>query len=298
MDGVVGGVAVMRAVAMMALMLCACAETGQAPVSVPLWLAGADVSGDVPAGGGTTVQVERAELAFGPLYLCAGTSAGDLCETARLEWLDSAVVDLTVAEPAEAGRLDGATGTVRSWMYDLGISSQLTRSNPFVLSAARELGGASFVLEGVAVIEGIEVPFEVNVAVQQTDETELGVPVVRKSSSDVFFHDVSESEAGLVVRFDLAAWLRSTDFSSLLERGSCELDGAPTVCDGAVEQRCDGPLLTASRDCAQLGQACEPGSGCVERVRIEDNTEIFRALRNGLVSGSRPEFEWLDGPTP
>lgn len=282
----------------MALILSSCAETGQAPASVPLWVAGQDLADVVPAGGGTTVAVERAELAFGPLYLCAGTSAGDLCETARLEWLDSTVVDLMAAEPAEAGRLDGSTGAVRSWMYDLGISSQLTRTVPFVLSAARELDGASFVLQGVADVEGLAVPFEVAVVVQQTDDTELGVPVVRKSSSEVFFRDVVESEHGLVVRFDLAAWLRSVDFSSLVQRRSCEQGGASTVCDGTIEQQCDGELLTASRDCAELGQVCHAASGCVDRVRIEDDTEIFRALRNGLVSGRRPDFTWLDGPTP
>ena len=82
--------------------------------------------------GDVSVTIDRADLAFGPLYLCAGATAGDLCDTARFEWLDSAVVDTTLSDPVKVGELSGVTGTVRSWMYDLGLSSQLTREAPFI----------------------------------------------------------------------------------------------------------------------------------------------------------------------
>jgi hypothetical protein len=238
------------------------------------------------------VTIERADLAFGPFYLCAGVTAGDLCDTARLEWLDAVVVDTTVAMPTLAGELSGITGEVRSWMYDLGISSQLTRQEPFVLKAAKELGSVSFVLEGRANIDGIEVPFSASVPIQQTDDTELGVPVVRKSTSESFFRDITPTESGLVVRFDPAAWVRGMDFRPYMTREQCSALGADLVCDGAIERTCDGELELSTRDCDQRNQVCLPREGCTNRLTIAKDSEAYRSLRNALLSGARPSMEW------
>jgi hypothetical protein len=272
--------------------LLGCSETGQQRISVPLYVAGSDVTAGVETAGGVQVVVERAEIAFGPLYLCAGASAGDLCETARVEWLDSIVVDLTQPQPAPCGELAGTTGTVRSWMYDMGIGSQLTRTTPFVLSAAEALGDASFVMEGRALVDEVDLPFSVSIPIQQTDDTELGVPVVRKSSSDVFFRELVEGESGLTVRFDLAAWLRAVDFRTYVDRSQCTVGGPRIACDGTVEQTCEEDAVVESRDCAGLSQVCLPGSGCAETLVLDAESEAFRALRNALVSGRRPEFVW------
>jgi hypothetical protein len=245
------------ALLMLAVLHFGCAETGQNRARVALFVAGTDVSAPVAAVGDVFVTIDRADLAFGPLYLCAGASAGDLCDTARLEWLETVVVDTMAPEPATAGALVGITGPVQSWMYDLGISSQLTRSTPFTLAAATELGGSSFVLEGRAAVGGIELPFSASVPIQQTDDTELGVPVVRKSTSESFFREVGTGESGLVVRFDPGAWVRNIDFRPYA-----------------------------------LGQDCLPSQDCAERLEIESDTEAFRSLRNAIVSGGRPSFEW------
>ena len=234
----------------------ACVDTAQDQVVVPLSVAGTDSSGLVAAGN-IPVTLDRADLAFGPLYLCSGPTAGDLCDVARLEWLDSVVVDATDPAPTQAGELEGLSGVVLSWMYDLGISSQLTRTEPFVLEAAETLGGVSLVISGQAEVDGTPVGFSASVAAQQTNDTEIGVPIVRRSLSEVFNRDVTPDEPGLLIRFDPQPWLAGVDFRALRDT-SCGM----------------GP--------------CE--------VTIEDETEAFRSIRNALVSGTRPTFEWGVAP--
>jgi len=282
----------MLALALTALLTAGCADTGQDRANVPLFVAGTDVSQPMTALLDVPVTIDRADLAFGPLYLCAGATAGDLCEVARVEWLGTVVVDLTTAAPAEAGELTGVTGPVQSWMYDLGISSQLTRSEAYILDAARELGDTSLVLEGSAVVDGIPVPFSASVPVLQTEDTELGVPVVRKSSSESFFQDIDASEAGLLVRFDVTAWVRGIDFTPSVSRDVCAVDGPDLICDGTLERTCDADTELSVRDCADDAEVCIPNQGCRSRWVIEDGSEAFRALRNALLSGQRPTFTW------
>lgn len=294
MDGVVGGHVVKLLCTCAALAVCGmgCIDTGQDRATVPLLVAGTDVSTPPLALGDVPVTLNRADLAFGPLYLCAGANAGDLCETARFEWLESVVVDATVADASVVGELSGITGTVRSWMYDLGFSSQLTRNEPFVLEAAQALGEASLVLEGRALVSGIEVPFVASVAVQQTVDTELGVPVVRKSTSDEFFRDVVVDEPGLLIRFDPAEWIRGIDFRPFVANEVCTEGGATLVCDGTVERSCDGSTELSNRDCGAQSQICLPTLGCQDQLVIETETQAHRSVRNALLSGRRPSFEW------
>jgi hypothetical protein len=234
-----------------------CADVAQEQAEVPLFVAGRELAEPIEAAGDVVLSIERARLAFGPLYLCPGFQAGELCDTARLEWLDSVVVDLTDAQPRRAGTLSGTTGTVRSWMYDLGISSQLTRSEPFVLDAARELGGASLVVEGRARGGGPEVAFQFSVVVQQGGETERGVPVVRKGSTEAFDHDVTGEEPGLWVRFDPEPWLRGLDLRA-------ELAASP---------------------CLAVGDCSQP-------LRLAQDGQVARALHHAVVSGRRPQLSW------
>ncbi len=193
-------------------LLCGCVE-GQQRVAIPLFVAGTTLTEPLRAAGDIEVQLDRADLAFGPLYLCAGATAGALCDTARAEWLDSVVIDTLSGEAVRAGELSGVSGQVRSYMYDLGISSQLTRSEPFVLDAARALGGASFALEGRAQVNGGEVVFRALIPVQQTTDTELGVPVIRKAATASFSHELASDDSGVVVRFDVRAWVEKVDFA-------------------------------------------------------------------------------------
>lgn len=279
----------------MALSLCmtsACIDTGRKYVEIPLQVAGSPGGGAVTSVGNVPVELDEALVAFGPFYLCPGASAGDLCDTARVEWLGSTVVNALDPTPVRVGELRGVSGTVQSWMYDLGISSQLTQAEPQVLEAATQLYGASVRLQGRAQLDGTWVPFSVGVAVKQTEDTELGVPVVRKSVSERFFRDLGQVPEQLTVRFDARAWMQSVDLHSLVGKASCTQDSAPIICDGRTERRCQGGLETTSRDCAALGQFCQTEKGCVAQIEIPESSEIQRVLRNELLSGARPSMTW------
>jgi hypothetical protein len=142
-------------------------------------------------------------------------------------------------------------------MYDLGISSQLTESDPFVLDAAQELGGASLVVEGRASQGGTELPFVAQVVVQQGADVERGVPVVRKGTGDTFNHDVTGTEPGLWVRFDASAWLSRLDLRSEIAQSACATEG-----------------------------------NCGEPLRFAPDSVAYRGLHNAVVSGRRPELDW------
>jgi len=100
-----------------------CANTGRNEVTLPLFLAGTNVSTPLMSVGDIPVRITRADLAFGPLYLCAGNTAGDLCDTARLEWLDTAVVDTTSVTPRTASSM--LPGACRS-LDSAGAASRAT----------------------------------------------------------------------------------------------------------------------------------------------------------------------------
>ena len=280
------------------LLLCAsCNRISQGETSVVLSLSGTDVVEPVIARGDVPVELDEANLAFGPLYLCAGPSAGDLCETARLEWLSTAVVDTLDSTPQEVGLLVGTTGPVLSYMYDLGISSQLTRGDPFVLEAAASIGDASLSVSGTATVEGIAIPFRAAVAVQQNGDTELGVPVVRKSTSEDFSFDVTEETSTLEVRFDPREWISGIDFGVYVANEVCR-DGRMRWCATGLERSCEGELETSTRDCADAGQVCLPGAGCRDELVIEPDTTPQRSMRNALLSAGRPLFVWNAAPSP
>ncbi len=197
------------------LVTAGCIDTGQAEVSFPLRVAGVAGRDRGETPDGWSIELAQAQLAFGPLYLCPGFTAGALCERARMEWVDSTVVDALDPDPRDAGSLDGVTGFVRSWMFDLGITSLLTEQTARVLPSAESLGGNSVRIEGVATRDGTSIPFSIALAIQQSDDTEIGVSVVRKSTSDTFEHDITESDTGLTVRFDPIGWLTGVDFTTL-----------------------------------------------------------------------------------
>jgi hypothetical protein len=241
-------------VPLLGLLVGACADTGGNDTSFPLYVAGVDVSESFTATGDVPVVLERADLAFGPLYLCAGTRAGQLCETARVEWLDSVVVSATSPDALLAGNLTGVSGPVRSFMYDLGITSLLTTTEPLVLPAAEALGGNSLNVEGTANVDGVALPFRAEIRIAQASETEVGVPVVLGSTTEA--HQVTDQERGLLIEFDPRVWVRGVDFRALAQSAAC------------------APSTTS------------------ERCEIKSETQAFRTLHNAVVSGERPRFEW------
>lgn len=272
-----------------------CIDMAQEPVEFPLLVAGtAKVQVDLPDG---QIELSEAQVAFGPLYLCAGASSGDLCDVARAQWLDTAVVDMLDPTPVAVGQVQGTSGAVLSWMYDLGISSQLSQSKPFVLQAAQRLGGVSLRLKGRARVEGLEIPFSAAVAVQQTEDTELGIPVVRKSVSDRFFRDLGATQDQLLVRFDPAALFLTLDLKTLVQRDQCTADRSGVVCDRTLARSCQAGVETSVVDCAAQGLVCAPERGCVPELEIEASSEVYRVLRASMLSGARPSMEWSVVPS-
>jgi hypothetical protein len=290
-------VSVRRILALLVLGVLGCVDVGAGQVSVPLHVAGTAIAEPIVGHDGALIDLDRAELAFGPIYLCAGAQAGSLCETARLEWLDAVVVDVLDPAAVEAGELRGVEGTVRSWMFDLGLVSLLTQNQPLIMAAAAELGGVSLRLEGRARLGELELPFAMAVIVAQDEQTEAGVPVIRKSTSDAFNHDVRAGEPGLLVRFDAGPWVTQIDFGSLLEDRECAPAGPAVVCAGQLEHGCDDQgQVVATRDCAEFGQVCVRERGCVDHIEFSTDSQGYRAVRNQVAAGPRPRFEWGFSP--
>lgn len=269
-----------------------CAQSATEPTTIELSLAGTDASAPFAGRDGAMITLERADVAFGPVYLCAGYTAGELCEEALAEWRDAVVVDALDPTSMPPVSMNALTGTAHSYMYDLGIVSLLTQDDPWVTPAAESLGPASAVVEGRAEIDGQTIPFTVAVRVEQTETASKGTPVVRSGESDTFEHEiVPDGATRFLVRIDPRPWLATASFRGLLEDASCAPD-ADVVCAGPIEQRCaeDGSVAE-TRDCAALGQPCLRGVGCAERAELPADGQVGRALRSGLAAGTRPTFE-------
>jgi hypothetical protein len=271
-----------------------CATSAQEPIELELRAAGVAVE-SVTLPGGSLVRPTRAALVVGPVYLCSGASAGELCDTARAESLDATAIDALSAEGTSLAPLVGASGTARSYMYDHGYSSLLTEREPFAWPATGELEGASLWLEGAATLvyaPGVvsrEIPFRLLVTVETSEELERGQPVVRKSASEPFEHELSSSSERLTLRFDAAPWFGALVPSELGEDASCA--GATTGIRCAKDVALD--CATGGRtDCAADSLFCAPEAGCVPRVELSEESASYRAVLGALVAGERPRFEW------
>ena len=281
------------------LSLCAtgCIDTLTETTSIELAVAGTAVEGPFEGRGGVPLTLERAQVAFGPVYLCSGFTAGSLCDESLAEWRDAAVVDALSAEPAPVATMDALTGTARSYMYDFGIVSRLTTpETPLITPAAESLGPASVVVAGHAEVSGQSIPFSVSVRIEQTGEVEQGIPVVRSGESGIEQEILPDGRTRLLVRFDPRPWLATADFAALVEDATCEV-GRELACAGATEQRCapDGAVLS-TRQCDAIGQVCVRELGCVEGLDFGVESQVGRALRSGVEVGSRPDFVFEASP--
>jgi len=197
--------------ALCVLLLGGCAvDSGLEAIEGSLVVRGTDVR-SFEGRDGWQIELERAELAFGPVYLCSGVQAGDLCETARGELLETVVIDALDAEAHEVARFAGLDGPVRSAMWDYGITWSLsaTRAEP---SAAAEMLEGSVFLAGIARNEEGEVlPFAAQVPVAPNLE---GRVVVR--ASDLFEHTLADGDV-LSITVDPSLWLTQVRFDDLLE---------------------------------------------------------------------------------
>src|SRR5690606_192702 len=134
---------------------CACGSTGQELTSFPIHGA---ASGERSfTKDGWTVTLERADVAFGPVYFCATSFADmDVCPSAQAEWLETQTIDALDPTPQMLGEAEAVTGTVRSAMFDYGRSWLLTEPRVRANEGAPEGHSAVFVVhldDGDAVVE-------------------------------------------------------------------------------------------------------------------------------------------------
>lgn len=237
--------------AMGALLLAGCGDTGTNVHEVGVWVNGRAES-QFQGRDGWNISLDRAELAFGPVTFCPGTSAGEFCDVARAEWLDAVVVDALDGEPRRAGTAFGTTGPVLSWMYDYGLVSVLTQTDLYETKAARQLDGNSLSLEGCADKDGQSLCFTLAVGVAQNAEVERGVPVVRVSG-EAGPVDFAQTKL-LAFSVDPESWLRGIDFAALAAAEPC------------------------ATDCA--------------RLVLDADTQAGRAVQIALAASARPTFSW------
>jgi hypothetical protein len=242
--------------ALAAAALLGCHDGGTIPIALPLQVAGTPIDGPFEGRDGWHIALSRADVAFGPLYLCSGYQAGELCDTARAEWLGSVVIDALDPEPRRAGALEGTSGVTRSWMYDHGITSLFTQQAPLPLAAAQALGGSSVVVQGIATRRGTSLAFYASVVIQREEQTEIGVPIVRKSTSESFEHDVSGDEAYFLVRFDARPWLGDVDFSALAPGDGDEIS---LPADSQGFRAIKNAVVAGQRPTFELGPSTQSG---------------------------------------
>jgi hypothetical protein len=157
---------------------------------------------------GGRLELSRAEVGLGPLYLCAANSAeAELCEVAIAEWLDAARLDALDEAPIQLGSLTAVSGSVRSAQLDYGISWLLTRSAPEASDAAP--GGHSAQLSGVAEGEdGTRIELE----------AEIDLPPLTRGGSALQLrieeHRLAAGET-LTLRVDPQRWVRRVRFADL-----------------------------------------------------------------------------------
>ena len=58
-------------------LLAGCGRPGAVETSIPLMVAGTELEAPIEGRDGWSIELSRADLAFGPLYLCSGVKAGD-----------------------------------------------------------------------------------------------------------------------------------------------------------------------------------------------------------------------------
>lgn len=211
--------AVKRAM-MVALLACTagCGSTGQELTSFPVHGAGTGERSFEKDG--WTVTLERADVAFGPVYFCATSFADmDACPEANAEWLGTATVDALSSDLQMLGDAGAVTGTVRTAMFDYGRSWLLTEERVRASEAAP--GGHSAVF--VARIEKDAVRLEVRASVDVNPATAGQSAVIGAPTGT----QAIEGNEALVVRFDPAAWWKGVDFDRVV---SLDEDG-----DGVVE---------------------------------------------------------------
>ena len=204
--------------ALIAALLAGCGSTGQDVASFPIHGAGAGEAAF--ESNGWSVTIERADVAFGPVYFCATSFADmDVCPAAEAEWLGTASIDTLDPSLQMLGEADAITATVRSAMFDYGRSWLLTAERPRANQGAPRGRSAVFVVR--AIKDGVTLDVRASIDI---DPANAGQSAVIGAPTGT---EAIEGDEALTVRVDPAAWWRRIDFDAV---AALDEDG-----DGVVE---------------------------------------------------------------
>ncbi|UJR85307.1 hypothetical protein [Sandaracinus amylolyticus] len=195
------------------IVLAGCAETGREYVEVPLFVAGGESSFSSE---GWTLTLTRADVAFGPLYLCSTESASpEHCESAILELTSAVTIDGVDPSLQSVGNTFGITGTARSGMWDYGISWLPTETRARPLEGAVDGESSARFVAQVTHEDGRAFEVQADLAIAPSTR---GVIVVR--GRRVEEHEITSSDDALTVRVDPIAWWQRVDLDRLAARAA------------------------------------------------------------------------------
>ena len=232
--------------------IASCGTTGQRHVAYEAVATGTATTSR--SFGAWQVSLTRADIAIGPIYFCAATSASmDLCPQAVEELDTAALVHGLDASEQSLGMVDGVVGTMRSAKYDLGRAWLLTEQN--ITPDRSAPNGHSVVLEGTATNGTASFEF---VATIDVEPKFAGGFAIAGQTLDA---DVTSEQTKVVISFDPFLWLTNVNFDAL----------------NATQQK---PVVIRS------GYA--PDAGGNEDARQLANDAILL----GITNGARPIFTW------
>lgn len=193
----------------LALLLTSCAAAGGERIEIPVLSTGVS-AGPFESSDGWTVELTRAEIAFGPFWACSATSVDpEFCREAVLEMRETVVIDALAPEMRMLGVAQGRTGVVNSAMYDLGIS-WFPRGALGPNEGAP--GGHSARFEGTAVHpDGRSLRFSCDLDLMPQGEGRL----VRRGRLDR--HVLESADDALLLEADARDWWRVLAFEQLFE---------------------------------------------------------------------------------
>lgn len=213
------------------LFLVACGDTGQSSVTYPILAVGASSSSFEVEG--WSIELTRADVAFGPLYFCASSGASsELCPEAVQEFAEDVFIDALAPGESRLGEVRGTTGEIRSARYDLGISWSITGNAPTASESAPD--EHSFVVEGTATRGADSFSFSAQVDLPPVF---AGGHTIAGQRTEVH---VTDSDTSLTLSVPIEAWIAEIDFDELAALGvaSVEIrDGVPALPDGSADPR-------------------------------------------------------------
>lgn len=183
-------------------LLAGCTQSPQEPADYDA-VAVADASSVVTVGD-WSIQLTRADLAFGPVYFCASVSgSSSLCEASIAEVASIARLDGLSTTPQPLGRVHGFTGSIRSASYDYGITWFDTQTDATPASVAP--GGHSMHFEGIATHGSMSLPLLADVDVVPQYQGQMAVPTAAAEAT------IDSPAFRLEVHFDIASWFAQLD---------------------------------------------------------------------------------------